>query len=104
MILSPQTIIEKVRGMTYLRGTKMVKSIEELTEDEVRSIHIVYRAMHDGICPRCGSNTSRLQEVMTCYQCEFKITPTEEKAIIDQVERVLKRRVADFDKFRHLLK
>lgn len=46
-----------------------------------KSLHKLYRAMHDGICPACGLTDDKTK-VLTCPACGFSFTDAE----IDRVQ------------------
>ena len=75
--------------------------IDTLTEQEIRSIHIVYRAMDDGVCPACGM--SGVKE-FSCIKCGFFLGDEEVLIIEEKInQRALRKRFDEFTKLRRLL-
>lgn len=75
--------------------------VESLNEQEVRSIHIVYRALHDGICPQCGLSAVKSYK---CILCGFQLSEVEVDVIEELLNRrALENRLKEFNRLRHIL-
>jgi len=76
--------------------------LDDLNEQEIRSIHIIYRAMDDGVCPYCGKSGVKK---FYCWACGFILTPNEIKIIEAEINpRALKKRMDEFTRLREVLK
>jgi DNA-directed RNA polymerase subunit RPC12/RpoP len=73
-------------------------------ELEMRDCYYVYRALHDGVCPDCGTHGKPEQfekgSLLQCPDCGFHMTGKERDEILSHTKEILKRRVDNFMKFR----
>ncbi len=81
--------------------------MSKITEVEWRDCYYLYRAMHDGICPKCGhvAEHGEFEDHygnMNCssYECDFMMTALESEVILAHSEEILKKRLDTFKKVR----
>ncbi len=84
--------------------------MRDITETEWRDCYYIYRAMHDGVCPKCGKHgNSELFEsihsviALCCPRCDFHMTRTEVESITIRSEDILQRRLESFQRVREQL-
>lgn len=84
--------------------------MSNITESEWRDCYYLYRALHDGLCPRCGhvAEYGDLEDYMgnlTCenHECGFTMTAIESEIILSHSKEILKKRLDTFDKVRSQL-
>jgi ribosomal protein L37AE/L43A len=76
-----------------------------MTNKEKRDVYYIYRAMHDSVCPNCGS--TRVDDVVngdiSCRRCGFTITAIEATAIEGIGVEAIKGRLDTFQRVRSQL-
>jgi hypothetical protein len=72
-----------------------------LTPKEKALLNKVYRAVHDSVCPACGSNMFHPDEGTTaCSSCKFTVFDDEMLAMRPVIEEWGKEAVAFFNEWR----
>jgi predicted RNA-binding Zn-ribbon protein involved in translation (DUF1610 family) len=87
-----------------------VKKINGMTEVEWRDCYYVLRALHDGVCPDCGTHGSpedfehpvRGKVHLKCPQCGYGLMQDEIERILKLSKVLLKRRTDAVRKMRAL--
>jgi len=78
----------------------------QITDTEWRDCYYLYRAMHDGVCPKCGAAGeedifhSEKFGYLQCMQCSFTMAKRAIDAILKRSGEILKRRLESFERVR----
>ena len=75
--------------------------MKTLSQKEKALLNKVYRAVHDGVCPKCGSNLYHPDEGTTCCSdCKFTVFDEEMRAMRGVIAEWGAEAVAFFERWR----